>query len=167
MLIQVKIIQAFVIAIILGVVYLGQKNDQAGIQNINGALFVLIMNISFINIFGVCNVFCAELPVFLREHFNGMYRTDTYFLTKQLVELPLYIVEPMITLTILYWMVGLNPDVERFFIACVIVLLFVQVVLSLGYFLSCIAPNVDIALACAPVLVIPFMLFGGFYLNSG
>jgi len=167
MLIQVKIIQAFVIAIILGVIYLGQDNDQAGIQNSNGALFVLITNISFGNIFGVCNVFCAELPVFLREHFNGMYRTDTYFLTKQLVELPLYIVEPMITLTILYWMVGLNPDAERFFIACAIVLLVVQVVLSLGYFLSCIAPNVDIALACAPVLIIPFMLFGGFYLNNG
>merc|ERR1711915_1017273 len=127
----------------------------------------LITNISFGNIFAVCNVFCAEIPIFLREHFNGMYRTDTYFLTKQLVELPLYIIEPMITLTILYWMVGLNPDAERFFIAAGIVLLVVQFVLSLGYFMSCISPNVDIALALAPVLIIPFMLFGGFYLNNG
>jgi len=167
MIVQVRIIQAFVIAIILGIIYLGQDNDQAGIQNSNGALFVLITNISFGNIFGVCNVFCNELPVFLREHFNGMYRTDTYFLTKQLVELPLYIIEPLITLTILYWMVGLNPGAENFLIACAIVLLVVQVVLSLGYLLSCITPNVDIALAVAPVLIIPFMLFGGFYLNTG
>jgi len=167
MIVQVRLIQAFVIAIILGTIYYGQENDQASIQNSNGALFVLITNISFGNIFAVCNVFCAEIPIFLREHFNGMYRTDTYFLTKQLVELPLYIIEPMITLTILYWMVGLNPDAERFFIAAGIVLLVVQVVLSLGYFMSCISPNVDIALALAPVLIIPFMLFGGFYLNNG
>jgi len=167
MIVQVRLIQAFVIAIILGTIYYGQGNDQASIQNSNGALFVLITNISFGNIFAVCNVFCAEIPIFLREHFNGMYRTDTYFLTKQLVELPLYIIEPMITLTILYWMVGLNPDAERFFIAAGIVLLVVQVVLSLGYFMSCISPNVDIALALAPVLIIPFMLFGGFYLNNG
>lgn len=167
MIVQVRLIQAFVIAIILGTIYYGQENDQASIQNSNGALFVLITNISFGNIFAVCNVFCAEIPIFLREHFNGMYRTDAYFLTKQLVELPLYIIEPMITLTILYWMVGLNPNAERFFIAAGIVLLVVQVVLSLGYFMSCISPNVDIALALAPVLIIPFMLFGGFYLNNG
>ena len=42
-----------------------------------------------------------------------------------------------------------------------------QVVLSVGYFLSCISPNVDVALAIAPVVIIPFMLFGGFFLNSG
>ena len=117
--------------------------------------------------FAVCNVFCEELPIFLREHFNGMYRTDAYFLTKQLVELPLYILEPLIVMTILYWMVGLNPDPVRYIIGCGIILLVVQVVLSLGYFMSCIAPNIDIALAIAPVLIIPFMIFGGFYLNSG
>ncbi|CAG0919855.1 unnamed protein product, partial [Notodromas monacha] len=27
-------------------------------------------------------VFCQELPIFLREHFNGMYRVDVYFLSK-------------------------------------------------------------------------------------
>eukprot|EP00092_Neocalanus_flemingeri_P095212 GFUD01121127.1.p1 GENE.GFUD01121127.1~~GFUD01121127.1.p1 ORF type:complete len:639 (-),score=177.01 GFUD01121127.1:95-2011(-) len=167
MIVKVRIIQAFVIAIILGVIYQGQDNNQAGIQNANGALFVLITNMSFGSIFGVCNAFCSELPVFLREHFNGMYRSDVYFLAKNLVELPLSIVEPMIVITILYWMVGLNPEADRFFIAAGIVLLVVQVVISLGYFMSCIAPNIDIALAIAPVVIIPFMLFGGFYLNSG
>jgi len=167
MLVKVRIIQGFVIAIILGTIFQGQDNDQAAIQNSNGALFVLITNISFGNIFAVCNAFCSELPIFLREHFNGMYRTDVYFLAKQLVELPLYIVEPLIVFTILYWMVGLNPAADKFFIGAAIVLLVVQVVLSLGYLLSCLAPNVDIALAIAPVFIIPFMLFGGFYLNTG
>ena len=61
----------------------GQENDQKGIQNKNGALFVLLTNTSFGNIFAVVNVFCSELPVFRREHFNGLYRTDVYFLAKQ------------------------------------------------------------------------------------
>jgi len=165
--VRLRIIQAFVIAIILGIIFLSQDQNQAGIQNSNGVLFVLVTNLSFANIFAVCNVFCEELPIFLREHFNGMYRTDAYFLTKQLVELPLYILEPLIVMTILYWMVGLNPDPVRYIIGCGIILLVVQVVLSLGYFMSCIAPNIDIALAIAPVLIIPFMIFGGFYLNSG
>jgi len=31
-------------------------------------------------------VFPVELPVFLREHINGMYRTDVYYLAKTLSE---------------------------------------------------------------------------------
>jgi len=164
---RAKIGQAVVLALILGVVYLQQDMDQKGIQNINGALFVLLTNISFGNVFAVVNIFCSELPVFKREHYGGMYRVDTYFIAKQLVDLPLYLLEPVILTTILYWMVGLNPDVLRFFIACGIILLVTQVVLSVGYFLSCLSPNVDVALAVAPVVIIPFMLFGGFFLNSG
>ena len=64
-------------------------------------------------------------------------------------------------------MAGLNPEAEKFFICLGIAFLILQVVMSLGYFLSCVAPSADVALAIAPVLVIPMMLFGGFYLNTG
>ena len=104
---------------------------------------------------------------FFREHLNGTYRTDVYFLSKQIVELPLYVLEAGILFTILYWMAELNPEAERFFIFLGIAFLILQVVMSLGYFLSCLAPSADVALAIAPVLVIPMMLFGGFYLNTG
>ena len=80
---RAKIGQAVVLALILGVVYLQQDMDQKGIQNINGALFVLLTNISFGNVFAVVNIFCSELPVFKREHYGGMYRVDTYFIAKQ------------------------------------------------------------------------------------
>ena len=83
-----------IIALILGVIYYGQENTQSGIMNINGALFLLLTNMSFSNMFAVVNVFCMELPIFLREHFNGMYRTDVYFLCKQIAEFPLFIIAP-------------------------------------------------------------------------
>ena len=83
-----------IIALILGVIYYGQENNQSGIMNINGALFLLLTNMSFSNMFAVVNVFCMELPIFLREHFNGMYRTDVYFLCKQIAEFPLFIITP-------------------------------------------------------------------------
>ena len=82
---RAKIGQAVILALILGVVYLQQDLDQKGIQNINGALFVLLTNLSFGNIFAVANIFCSELPVFKREHYGGMYRVDTYFIAKQVM----------------------------------------------------------------------------------
>ena len=66
MIARVKIISAIVVGIILGTIYQAQDMDQAGIQNINGALFVIVTNLSFGNIFAICNSYCSELPVFLR-----------------------------------------------------------------------------------------------------
>ncbi len=35
-----------------------------------------------------------------------------------------------------------------------------------GYALSCISADVNVALTLTPVVVIPLMLFGGFYINQ-
>ena len=40
-------------------------------------------------------------------------------------------------------------------------------VVSFGYFISCITSSLQIALALAPTLIIPVMLFGGFFLQNG
>ena len=42
--------------LIYGLVYLGQKIDQNGIQNINGVLFICLLNSSFSSIFAIVNV---------------------------------------------------------------------------------------------------------------
>jgi len=36
-----------------------------------------------------------------------------------------------------------------------------------GYLLSCAVPKLDIALTVAPVINIPLLLMGGFYMNDG
>ena len=66
-----------------------------------------------------------------------MYRVDAYFLTRQLAELPPFIISPLIFLSIFYFMIGLNPEFERFLVACGVVLLMVQVVMSFGGFIDC------------------------------
>ena len=86
------------------------------------------------------NVFCMELPLFLREHHNGMYRTDVYFLTKNLAEMPIFILIPLITLSISYFLIRLNPLVTKFLVAVGILELMTHTVISYGYFMSCSSP---------------------------
>lgn len=43
-------------ALLLGVVYFQQEYNQEGIMNINGALFIILSNITFVNAFSVVNV---------------------------------------------------------------------------------------------------------------
>lgn len=134
-------------------------------------------------------VFCAELPIFLREQRNGMYRTDVYFICKTLAEAPIFLAIPFIFTVIVYPMIGLYPDVKHFFIAAAVVALVANVATSFGkihwemivffspkstwsilflsgYLISCISNSVSMALSVGPPVIIPFLLFGGFFLNT-
>ncbi len=61
-----------------------------------------------------------------------MYRTDVYFLSKTIAELGIYILFPFIAFAIPYYIIGLNPAVERFFIGAGIVILVTNVATSFG-----------------------------------
>lgn len=83
---RIMIVQTIFIAVLFGLIFLRQELDQNGVQNINGVLFLLLTNSSFSNIFGVVNTFPAEIPIFLREHSNSMYRVVNYYLSKFVIE---------------------------------------------------------------------------------
>ncbi|XP_046741059.1 ABC multidrug transporter H-like [Diprion similis] len=166
MLIKVRFLQTIMVAMLIGFIYYGQKLDQNGVMNINGALFIFLTNMTFQNVFAVIYVFCAELPIFLREHRNGMYRTDVYFICKTLAEAPVFIAVPFVYTAIVYPMIGMYPGPEHFFTTAGIVTLVANVATSFGYLISCVSSNVAMASAIAPPLIIPFLLFGGFFLNK-
>ncbi|XP_011300537.1 protein white [Fopius arisanus] len=165
-LIKVRLLQTLMVSLLIGVIYYGQRLDQDGVMNINGALFIFLTNMTFQNVFAVISVFCAELPIFLREHRNGMYRTDIYFICKTLAEAPIFVAVPVLFTTIVYPMVGLYPGVDHFFIAAGVMTLIANVATSFGYLISCASTNISMALSVGPPVIIPFLLFGGFFLNT-
>ncbi|RXG68225.1 Protein white [Armadillidium vulgare] len=59
--------------------------------------------------------FCEQIPIFLREHLSGMYRCDTFFITKNIAELPMAIFMPFLFTAICYFLVNLNRDASAFF----------------------------------------------------
>ncbi|XP_068242459.1 protein white-like [Palaemon carinicauda] len=166
MVIRANLLQAIVIGILIGLIYLDQEMDQDGIQNMNGAMYIMITQTSTKSLFSVVNAFCGQLPIFLREHFNGMYRTDVYFVAKNIAEFPMTIVVPTVLISIAYFMIGLNPLAKKFFIALAVLIFVCNTATSFGVMLSCLAPNPKVALGLGSFLLIPFMVFGGFLLNS-
>ncbi|KAG1709786.1 Protein white [Nymphon striatum] len=80
------ICQTIIVAITVGLLYFRSSCDIQGVQNTNGVLFLTLMQCSFPYLFPIINTFTPELGVFRREHWNGMYRTDTYFLSKTFAE---------------------------------------------------------------------------------
>jgi len=165
--VKVRLLQTIFTAALIGLIYFGQIADQAGVININGVLFFFITNVTFSNVFAVINVFCVELPLFLREHHNGMYRTDVYFLTKQLAEMPVFVLLPLILISVSYFLIQLNPDLERFLVTVGILELLTQTVISYGYLISCLCSSLPVALSIASPIILPLFLFGGLFLKNG
>lgn len=77
--------------------------------------------------------------MFLREHFNGMYRTDVYFLAKTLAELPFYIILPFMFSSIAYYMVGFGGTVMNFLTCSAIIILVANISTSFGELISIIS----------------------------
>lgn len=165
MVLRTKVLQMIVISLLVGVIYLDQEMTQDGVDNINGAIFLILTQISFSNTMGVVNAFCVELPIFLREHFNGMYRTDVYYLSKNVAEFPFTVVLPLLFLSIAYYMIGLYAPAENFFICFGILVLVSNAATSFGFMISCLAKDLNMALAIAAPMLIPLMLFGGLFIN--
>lgn len=166
----VKFSQALFFAVVFGLIYLDLDKDGINIKtvgNISGVLFVFVTNMTFANMFPVVTTFSAEMPLFLREHWNGLYRTDVYFLTRNLVELPLFILSPFGFIAIAYYMVGLRPEAHHFFFAALVVVVVANVAVSYGYMISCMAKNYQTALVLSTPLTFPLLLFGGFYMKPG
>lgn len=63
-----------------------------------------------------------------------MYRADVYFLSKTLAEAPVFATIPLVFTTVAYYMIGLNPAPERFFIASGLAALITNVATSFGKF---------------------------------
>uniref|UniRef100_A0AC35G7Z4 ABC transporter domain-containing protein n=1 Tax=Panagrolaimus sp. PS1159 TaxID=55785 RepID=A0AC35G7Z4_9BILA len=162
---HVRIFQTFVIAIILAMIYFGTKISQSTIMNVNGNLFNVVMNMNFMFQFTAVNMFCEELPIFLRENQANMYRVTPYFLSKNISEGIQYIIYPTIFAAIVYWFSGLVQSLDAFLIFTLVCILVTNVGISISYMMSCIFGTVAIAINVMPVLVIPLMAFGGFFIN--
>ncbi|CAF0819089.1 unnamed protein product [Brachionus calyciflorus] len=163
---RVQLIQSIFIALLFGIIYFQLKINQKGIQNITSLLFLCESNNSFGSIFAVLNTFPAEIPIFIREHQNRMYRVVSYFLSKVFIDLPMFILIPTIFVTIIYWMSDLNKEGNRFLICIGLIILVAQCSVSFGTFLSTVAPNTSTALSITGPILAPFMIFSGILLNS-
>jgi len=160
--------QAIILSVICGLIYLrtAADNNQKSIQNITGVLFFMIVNQAMGGVMAVLQTFPVELPMFYREYQARMYTSSSFYLARTLSEAPFQIGFPIIFATICYWMIGLDPTAERYFGCVFVIVLTANVAFSLGYMISTLASTVQVALALGPVILLPFMLFGGFFINE-
>lgn len=162
----VKLLTTCLTALFAVLLFYNVGTDKAGIQNIQGSLFFITMNISFNAIQNVILIFPDERPVFLREVNNNMYGSSPYFWAKVISELPFSIMTPVIFGSIVYYLIGFNPAFENFVFFLIILILIYNASSGYSLIISASFSDKQLAVTLTPVLIIPFMLFAGFFVSS-
>lgn len=165
---RMKIGQTLLFGLLMLAVFFNLSGDSyVNIMGIIGFLFFVCVNQMFQYLMGTLLVFQEERPVFLREQANKMYGVNSYFLTKMVMEFPILVVVPLLFSIIVYFGVGLALSAHQFFLFYFIILMLGFAASGIGYFLSSIFQHEETAMMVTPVIVMPMILFGGFFANSG
>jgi len=125
------------------------------------------MNMAFSGIQNIILIFPDEKPVFLREVNNNMYSVSPYFWAKIFTELPSNLINPCIFGSITYFGIGFTTDEwYRFPLFLGIVTLIYNASTGYSLLISSVISDKQLAVTLTPVLIIPFMLFAGFFVNQ-
>jgi ABC-type multidrug transport system ATPase subunit/ABC-type multidrug transport system permease subunit len=160
-----RVVSATVVGALFGFIFYQRGYTLEDIQNRTGILFLICTNQAFGGLFAVLTTFLEEREIFLKERSLAYYRVLPYFLAKSIAEFPLSLA-PLLFGIVLYWIVGLNPDLDRFGIFLVLVFLASFVSESLGLFIAALAKSAALANAISPLFLVFFLILSGLYLNN-
>ncbi|CAD8179154.1 unnamed protein product [Paramecium octaurelia] len=168
--IKQRVGMAIFMGLLLGYSYYGIGEDSgtfADYTSMSGCMFFLCINLTMSSLFPVVLQFATERDVFLREENSKLYTTFSYFMGKSFVEIPFCLISPIIQELILYWMIGLNSKDG----GVVVIHIFVAILTclngnSMGLMAGCAFNDIKVATSIVPLVLLPLIIFSGFFANS-
>ncbi|XP_041029933.1 ABC transporter G family member 27-like isoform X3 [Carcharodon carcharias] len=109
-----NIVQTLTMAFVPGIIWWQLPKVEEQIYARSGLIYFILLYWAFTPIFHTLSTFPLERPVINKERLSGSYRLSAYYLAKMTSELPLTIIQPLISLTIAFWMGGLNGVIAYF-----------------------------------------------------
>ena len=161
-------IAQIIVTVILGLVtgaifYL--KNDPTGIQNRARVLFFLTTNQCFSSV-SAMELLVVEKKLFIHEYISGYYRVSSYFFGTLLSDLlPMRMLPSIIFTSITYFLLGLKPQVEAFFIMMFTVMMVAYSASSMALAIVVGQSVVSIATLLTTISFVFMMIFSGLLVN--
>ncbi|KAI5107736.1 ATP-binding cassette sub-family G member 2 isoform X1, partial [Silurus meridionalis] len=154
-----------IMALIVGAIFFGVKDNQSGIQNRFGALFFITTNQCFSTL-SAAELFITERKLFIHEYTSGYYRVSVYFLSKILSDIITLRTIPAVVFTcIVYFMIGFKLDAAAFFIFMFTVILVAYTATAMTMAISAGQSVVAIANIFMTIIFVFMMIFSGLLVN--
>lgn len=160
------ILQKLAIALTAGLCFIGTVQlTQAGIQDVQGALFIIIAENTFIPMYSVLHKFPEEFPLFNRELKAGLYSTPIYYVSRMLALFPGLLIEPTLFTLIVYWIAGLRNTLYAVGFTVFTSILVLNVAIACGSFFSCAFGSMPVAIAYLVPFDYALMMTSGIFIK--
>ncbi|XP_024964009.1 ABC transporter G family member 22-like [Cynara cardunculus var. scolymus] len=131
-----------------------------------GLLFFVSVFWTFFPLFTAIFTFPMERPVLAKERSVEMYNLSAYLVAKNMSDIPLDLILPLLFVSIVYFLVGLLRSFNAFVVTLFIVFLCVIAAQGLGQAIGAAFHDTRKATTLASIIVMAFMLAGGFFVQN-
>ncbi|KDO28696.1 hypothetical protein SPRG_06550 [Saprolegnia parasitica CBS 223.65] len=163
---RAKVAQNVFVSVIVGLIYWQLPLTQLGIQSFTGVLFFIVINQFFGMAAPEFAAVALELPIMAREFQSGLYPSYVWYLAKNASELGLQVLFPLVFLLPAYFMVGFPLSLPVWSSFYLFLSLLGSAATGLGYMVSCVVQRPEIAPVVGIMVLLPFLIFGGLFLNA-
>ncbi|PZC81523.1 hypothetical protein B5X24_HaOG200333 [Helicoverpa armigera] len=162
----VRIIQKLAIALTAGLCFMGTARlTQSGIQDVQGALFIIIAENTFTPMYSVLHMFPEEFPLLNRELKAGLYSAPIYYTARMVALLPGLLIEPTLFTLVVYWIAGLRGSLYAFSFTVFLAILVLNVAIACGSFFSCAFGSMPVAIAYLVPFDYALMMTSGIFIK--
>jgi hypothetical protein len=130
----------------------------------NSLLFFMLIAQGNSIVVGSISVFQRDRALLRRERAKKLYGVLPFFLAKTASDMTNNILLPLCYGIVVYFTAGLRLEAAAFFKFVVAYYLTLSCAQSMGFFMSILIPNMQMALLLAPSITLFFFIIGGFYI---
>ncbi|EEF48303.1 ATP-binding cassette transporter, putative [Ricinus communis] len=162
-----KMIQLIIMAFITMTIFLRTEMHRNTVEDAGvyfGALFFAVMTIMF-NGLSELAMTVIKLPVFYKQRDLLFYPSWVYALPTWILKIPITFVEVAIWVILTYYVMGFDPNIERFFKQYLILLMTNQMASSLFRLIAALGRNLIVANTIAIFSLLTTLVLSGFVLS--
>ena len=160
---KMRLFQTIFLALLLSAIFFQIPDLPETSVNKIGVICLAILNHTCIVGFSVMRAFIADKAIYLEEKQLKMYTGSVLFVSQNLTDLPFSLLHGAVYCTIIYWAVGFQNDIFKFFVTVAAVTL--SDVCSVGYGMTIAALSRDFTRAQAinlPLFSLMALFIGNF-----
>ncbi|CAM8982719.1 unnamed protein product [Rhodiola kirilowii] len=162
-----KVVQLIIMAIICMTVFMRTNMHRDNIVDggvYMGALYFAVIMLMF-NGFSELALTIMKLPVFYKHRDFLFFPSWAYALPTWILKIPVSLVEVGIWVAMTYYVIGFDPNIERFFKQYLLLLTVNQMASALFKFMGAIGRNVIVANTFGSGALVLVMVLGGFIIS--
>lgn len=138
---------------------------QESIQDVKGAIFLIIAEVIFTAIYRVANTYPSIIPILRREIHEKFYQFSAYYFTEIITRIPYGFFFSYASLSIIYYFLGFVQSFSLFVWFGLTLFISTYTATAYGFLLSGITETEFLSVQISPPIDLIFLILSGVYMS--